>query len=206
MATIQKKFIRAGMVTALMLAAIWFLRIGLADFMRLEPGTYLDAIRASNASPSQVRLEEVRARLLAAAALDPGNPVVQEYLGQVAFYGAILSLPDANLQQRHLREALESYEAAIALRPNSGYLWASMMLTRQALLDLSRSTSPEGGETRVVEAMRHAAQLAPWEPGIIEQIVWVGTLHYANLSIQDRAIVDGAAARARRLGLKAVSS
>ncbi len=196
------KLIRVAMTAGLVLLIIELSRIGLADFMRLGPGAYLDSIRAANALPSPGKLLGARERLLVARALDRDNPIIPEYLGQIAFYRATLSPSDAKLQQKYLSEALESYEAALALRPNSGYLWASLMLTRQALLGLTQVYDVAG----VLDAMRHAAQLAPWEPGIIEQVIWVGTMHYAELSPQERDIVDGAWARARKLGLKLVSS
>ncbi len=202
------KLIRVTLTVGLVLLIIELSRIGLADFMRLEPATYLDSVRAANALPSHARLMEARERLLAAGTLDPDNPVIPEYLGQIAFYRAMLAPSDAQLQQKYFSDALVNYEAALTLRPNSGYLWASLMLTRQALLGLSQRTSAATGRglDGVADAMRHAAQLAPWEPGIVEQIIWVGTMHYAELSAPDRAIVDGASARARKLGLKPIST
>ncbi len=210
---ISKKSIQIALTIGLALLMIEFFRIGLADFMRLESGAYLDAVRVANARPSPVKLAEARERLLDARKLDPGNPIIPEYLGQISFYRGALSFSDAQLQQEYFMDALENYEAAIMLRPNSGYLWASLMLTRQALLapslrvsEFPKRTALAGDReiSGVADAMRHAAQLAPWEPGIIEQIIWVGTRHYAELSEQDRVIVDSASAKAKILGLKQI--
>ncbi len=208
------KLMRVAMTAGLVLLIIGLARIGLADFMRLGPAAYLDSIRAANALPSPDKLVAARERLLIARALDSDNPIIPEYLGQIAFYGAALSRSDAQLQWTYLSDALGNYEVALALRPNSGYLWASLMLTRQALLDIpkpasgtmERATFEDGRSLGgVVDAMRHAAQLAPWEPGIVEQVIWVGTMHYAELSPRERDIVDGACARGRKLGLKVSS-
>jgi hypothetical protein len=204
------KQIRMAITTALVLFMIELFRIGLADFMLLEPGAYLDAVRAANDRPSPVRLAAARERLLAARTLDPGNPVIPEYLGQISFYRATLANFDVQMQQDYLRDALENYETAISIRPNSGYLWAGVMNTRQALSDLSRlAPVPESsvraqknGTSGMADALRHAAQLAPWEPGVAEQIARIGTNHYMALSAQDRVIVDSASAREKILGSK----
>ncbi len=209
---ISGKSLQIALTMSLVLVMIELFRLGVADFMRLEPAAYLDAIRASNARPSPDKLAEARDRLLAARTLDPENPIIPEYLGQVSFYQAMLASADARSQKEFFLDALVNYEAAIMIRPNSGYLWASLMLTRQALLDLAHvtdmstntSVAANYDATGVVDAMRHAAQLAPWEPGIVEQIIWVGTKHYGELSAADRAIVDGASERAGKLGLRRI--
>lgn len=204
------KFLLIATTIGLVLFMFELSRIGIADFMRLEPGAYLDAVRASNARPLPAKLAAAREHLLVARTLDPGNPIIPEYLGQISFYRATLSEFDAQLQQEYFKDALENYEAAIAIRPNSGYLWASVMITRQALLDISRRVPDVQKNTmladnhsfsEVVDAMRHAAQLAPWEPGVIEQIIRVGTIHYPELSVQDQAVLDSASVRAQKLGL-----
>lgn len=192
-------YLRVAMTLVSALLMFEFIRLGLADFMRLQPGAYLDAIRSSNLRPSHSELEQARKRLVVARRLDPANPVIEEYLGQAAFYDAALAGPQGDAQQCYLAEALQRYRQAIRLRPNSGYLWASLMLTRYAMLG-GHPAAEQLGE--LAEAMRHAAQLAPWEPGVVEQIVWVGVPLYRELPAQERGLVDAAIARARVLGIK----
>jgi tetratricopeptide (TPR) repeat protein len=184
----------------------------LADFLRLEPCTYLDGLRIANANPSPVKLEEARQRLLFAQKVDPDNPIIPEYLGQVYFYRANFSSFDVQLKREFLERALENFEASIRIRPNSGYLWSSEMITRQSLMDIDApslagtsavaSATPMANLDTLLVSLRHAAQLTPWEPSVVEQVIQVGKIHYTELNTNDQAIVDMAIKRAAQLGLK----
>ncbi len=188
------------LVAALSVAMVYLGKVGVADFMRLEPCAYLDGVRASNTLPSPDRLEKARERLLLAQKIDSNNPIIPEYLGLVYYYRAQLSDFDAQLKRDFLESALASYTLAIKLRPNSGYLWSADMLLRQALM---AATVPTQSDLEpLFDSMRHAARLAPWEPGVVQQVVLVGKMHLADLGQADRTILDEAVERAKKLNIK----
>lgn len=188
------------LVAALSVAMAYLGKVGIADFMRLEPCAYLDGVRASNTLPSPDRLEKARERLLLAQQIDSNNPIIPEYLGLVYYYRAQLSDFDAQLKRDFLESALSSYALAIKLRPNSGYLWSADMLLRQALMAATVPTQRD--LESLFESMRHAARLAPWEPGVIQQVVLIGKMHVADLGQADRMVVDAAVERAKQLNIK----
>lgn len=199
------------LVVALSVAMVYLGKVGVADFMRLEPCTYLDGVRASNTLPSPDRLEKARERLLLAQKIDSNNPIIPEYLGLVYYYRAQLSDFDAQLKRDFLELALESYARAIKLRPNSGYLWSNVMLTRQALWEgaalpaaSSVATSPAAQSELepLLVSLRHAAQLAPWEPSVVGAVVQVGKQHYAEMGAADQAIMLQAIEHAKKLAIK----
>jgi len=108
-------------------------RTGIADFLRLEPCAYLDRVQASGKRPDPARLGAARDRLALAREFDPDNLIVHEYLGIVA--------SDLPLRIGYLETARDHYKKALALRPNSGYLWAGMAAISGALLESRPSTS-----------------------------------------------------------------
>lgn len=195
------------LVTAgIALLSFELLRTGIADFLRLEPCVYLDRVQASGKRPDPARLAAARDRLVLAKKIDPSNPIVYEYLGIIYFHRAIIVANDLPLRIGYLETARDYYEAALALRPNSGYLWAGMTAIRGALLDSrqSKSTNPADGPGSdrpddlrgLKQALRHATQLAPWEPPVLSVVVRTGTLHYKALDPDERMMVDAAIHRA----------
>lgn len=187
-------------------------RAGIADFLRLEPSAYLDSVQVSAKRPDPARLGAARDRLVLAREFDPDNPIIPEYLGIVYFHRANIVSGDQPLRIGYLETARDYYETALALRPNSGYLWAGMMAIRGALLDSrqSESTYPIDDAGRaglddlrgLGQALRHAIRLAPWEAPVLNVVVRTGMLHYKALAPEERGMVDAAVRRAKELGLK----
>ena len=182
-------------------------KVGVADFLRLEPCAYVEAVQKGEVRLQPAELVKSRERLLLAAKWDPSNPLIPEFLGQIAFMRAQLVGFSPRLQMIFLNEAVDEFDRAISLRPNSAYLWASRMTTGSLLLETNEKI---GRDEAVVKreflvmsvAMRRADTLAPWNPSILKQMVKVGQRRYADFSPDVRLIIDGALARSARLGLK----
>lgn len=187
-------------------------RAGIADFLRLEPCAYLDRVQVSAKRPDPARLGAARDRLELARKFDPDNPIIHEYLGIVYFHRAGIVASDLPLRIGYLETARNYYETALALRPNSGYLWAGMIAIRGALLDsrLSPSAQPADDAARtgmddlhgLGQALQHATRLAPWEAPVLNIVMKTGKLHYKVLGPAERSIVDAASRRAKELGLQ----
>lgn len=195
-------------VTLLLLPALFFLaKAGIADFLRLAPCAYIEAVQKGSERLVPAELLESRERLLLARSWDPGNPLIPEYLGQIAIIRAQLITLSPTLQAKFFNEAIAEFETAIELRPNSAYLWADRVTAGSALLEtnvklagdvemLSRELSA------ISHAFRRASELGPWEPKVLSQLVRVGIFRYNEFTPEVRKLVDDAIARANKLNLK----
>lgn len=192
-------------LTLLLLPAmIYMTRAGIADFLRLEPCTYLEAVQLGTVPLDPAGLASSRERLLLARSWDAGNPIIPEFLGQIALMRTQLAGFSPRLQMIFLNEAIDDFQTAIRLRPNSAYLWAARMSAGSMMIAanerLERNDALVEHELSAIKfALRRAGELGPWEPSVLQQMVRVGTLHYTELSPEERAIVDGAVARAKQL-------
>lgn len=198
--------IRLVLTLILLPALIFLLKVGVADFLRLEPCAYVEALMKGNETYDPDKLAGSRERLLLARSWDAGNPVIPEFLGHADYILAQVSGFDLTLQAGYLRKAADDFDAAIALRPNSSYLWASRLTTGSWLLGLNASLGrdkelAQAEFARIELSLRRAAALGPWEPAVLKQIVRVGSFRYKEFSPEDRQIVDGAIARAKQLGI-----
>lgn len=199
-------------LTVLLLAVVFFIgRVGLADFLRLESTSYIDKVNEGQVRLSMERLEKSRQRLLLAGRIDADNPVIPEYLAQIAYIRASYSDANKELQRGYLNEALTQYQLALRLRPNSGYLWAGEMAVIHLLMSSDEVAGAEGAPMipatsapqwkQMMVAMKHAIQLAPWEPGVLTQVVAVGNKYYPVLGSGEKQLFDSAKRNAGSLGL-----
>lgn len=196
------RFLMRSLLTVLLLAVAYFIgRVGLADFLRLEPTTYIDHVKEGKVRLSMEKLAQARTRLVLVERIDSSNPIIPEYLAQIAYFRAGYSGFDKELQRAYLREALEEYDSAIRLRPNSGYLWAGSMTVMHQLRSLDESADAQGLTVKLesdaqwhqmMVAMKHAIQLAPWERGVLAQVIMVGTKYYSVLSEEEMQLFDSA--------------
>lgn len=207
--------IRKIVITLLLLPVLVYLaKVGVADFLRLSPCAYVEAVQKGTVRLDPAELVRARERLLTARAWDPGSPIVPEFLGQIALMRTRLVDFSPNLQLVFLREAVDEFQHAIDLRPNSAYLWAARMTAGSWLLDATARSQGGGAplnkddalvarELSVMStAMQRANVLGPWEPSVLQQIVIVGTAHYGEFALDVRGIIDDARARAKLLNLK----
>lgn len=195
------------LLTLVLVAGMFYLgRVGVADFIRLDPVAYVEDIGKGIERPSAVRLLEARDQLLSARSWDAANPLIPEYLGQIAIIRAQLISLSPMLQEKLFREAVEDFDAALALRPNSAYLWADRMTAGSLLLEANEKTTADGGllarELPVIAiALRHATDLGPWEPKVLAQVIRVGRLRYEALPDETRVLIVAAVLRADKLHL-----
>jgi hypothetical protein len=111
------------------------------------------------------------------------------------------------LQEKLFREAVKDFDAALALRPNSAYLWADRMTAGSLLLEANEKTTADASllehEIPVIAiALRHATDLGPWEPKVLAQVIRVGRLRYEALPDEARTLIVEAVVRADKLQLK----
>jgi len=192
-------------------AMIYLTKVGVADFLRLAPCAYVEAVQKREIRLDPAELVRARERLIMARDWDSSNPDVPEFLGQIALMRSKLVDFSPRLQLIFLREAVQEFQYAVDLRPNSAYLWAARMTAGSWLLetnakidrDIDRDDGLAAHELSVMsQAMQRADILAPWDASILQQILRVGDLRYLEFSPEIRLIVDGAALRAKKLKLK----
>ncbi len=176
-------------------------RQALGDFLRLEPTTDIDAYKLGRMDLPPERLEADEARLELTRRVDPDNPVVPEYLAQIALIRARRAFPDTPRQRHFLEVALTHYQRALELRPNSGYVWAGKMTTLYDLLQADNllpeprpAAEVQALHQAILEALRRAFPLAPWEMSVLQQVVRVGQGLDHTLTPSDRALVHQAEA------------
>jgi hypothetical protein len=200
-------WLKISMTVLLVPALMWLAQVGLADFMRLAPCAYIDALNKGTANLDAVALDKARAQLLVARSWDATNPIVPEYLGQTDYMLAQLVSFSPEMQATFLRKAIINMDEAIVLRPYSAYLWAARMTAGNWLLQINSQLMPEKvidmlELAAIKHAMQRAAVLDPWNPAILQQIVKVGTPRYPDFSAEYRSIVDDAVIRAKQLNIK----
>lgn len=194
--------------TALLLLGCGYLaRVGIADFLRLEPCAYIDAVKDGKIRPGYQSLLDAQARLELAQSWDAKNPVIPEYLGQVAVVRAQLVWLSPTMQVEFFHAAIAAFDRAIVLRPNSSFLWAARMSAGSALLEANARAKQDTDKISVEMAILNtaflrAAELGPWEPKVLMQQVKVGAFRYQEFSPEMRAAVDASRVRAKQLGLK----
>lgn len=176
-------------------------RIGIADFLRLDPCAYLDFVQATARRPDPTVLGRARDRLELAKRIDPDNPVIHEYLAVVYVHRAKLVANDLPLHVAYLERADADYVQALGLRPTSAYLWAGLSVVRGALLAARTRRGGAASElaqprTALQYAMRRAIALAAYEPAVLASIADIGASFRAVL---DEDVVRGVDDMERRL-------
>lgn len=184
-------------VTLAVLSGLVFLvRAGVADFLRLAPCTYIESVQqGGRIYPAD--LVVAREQLLLARDWDGANPVVPEFSAQIALMRYRLVGFSPRLQALFLNEAIGELQRATSLRPNLPHLWAARMTAGSWLITVSRRGVADDALVKrelsaISRAMHRAYALGPSEPVVLQQIVSVGRTHYAELSAEDRAIVNRA--------------
>lgn len=177
-------------------------RAGIADFLRLEPCAYLDFVRATARRPDPAALGRARDRLELAKRIDSGNPVIHEYLAVVYVHRARLVASDITLHIAYLERADTDYARALALRPNSAYLWAGVAAVRAALLGARTGRGDAAIELAhqrmgLQQAMRRAFQLAGYEPAVLASLSEIGAKMRPHLDDDVMRDVDEMARRLR---------
>lgn len=164
---------KSAVTLVLLFFLAWAERPALGDFLRLEPTADIDAMKAGNVPFSLDNLARDDERLALVARIDPTNPVVPEYQAQIALIQARVARLDPLQSAGYLALALDDYRHALALRPNSGYLWAGRMTAASALSQAQDIPVP-ALRAEALQAMVHAVTLAPWEDAVLREVVSTG--------------------------------
>jgi len=165
--------VAAPAVAALLwLAAVSF-RAGEAAATVYDAQKEMGTWAASGAPPGPQTLAWVTADLERARSVTPGDPEIEELLGELA--GRRIDRPDFR------DEALAHFARAIALRPTSPYTWAAVADARYRKGD----TGP-AFET----ALRRAAELGPAEPEVQRTVVDLGLATWDEVAPATRETVE----------------
>lgn len=186
------------LLTAAVAAVVWVGgRQALGDFALQQPMRELDDARAGQLAVTPRRLDAWHDELEQVRRLDPGNPSAPEYLAMLASVRASAAPPPARAAE--LERALRDDRAALGLRPNSGYLWASEMTV---LHQLGRTRPLSAAEqVELHQAMARAAAFGPWEPTILREVLAVGADIYPSLNAAERTRLRECASRLMQLSV-----
>ncbi len=185
--------------TETLLGFVWIAgRQALGNYLALAPRAYLARAQEPSAHPARADLEQAIAELRRAGAVDPRNPQVPAGIGQATLLLALQS--DGAQRLRLLDAALGDYHSALALRPNSPYLWAALMSTLGARAAVQPLGAAELAEFSL--AMSRAVRLGPWEPDVLQQVIEIGPRSYAGLTPDARRALEVAAQHTVALQLR----
>ena len=162
---------------------------GLADLRAFEARMLFQSWEKER---RQATLEEstlARARLQEARALDPGQPNYLEDIARLDELRALLLKAGDAAAQDYLRQALGLQRQAARLRPGSPYTWANIALLKARLPEPDREF-----ET----ALRNAALLGPWEPGVQIALAEAGFRHWDALAPETQAALRANVVRTLR--------
>jgi cytochrome c-type biogenesis protein CcmH/NrfG len=163
----------APVVAALGWLAAESLRVGEAGSVVYDAGREMAAWAASGAPPDPRAVSRVAAELERAQAATPGDPEIEELLGELS----VRRIDHPGF----LDEAIAHLSRAIALRPTSPYTWAAIADARYRRGD----TGPA-----FEAALRRAAELGPAEPEVQRTVVDLGLAVWQEEAPATRAAVE----------------
>ena len=162
----------AAVAGLLWLAAVSF-RAGEAAAQVYDAEKEMGTWAASGAPPGPQTLSWVAADLARAQSVTPGDPEIEELLGELA--GRRIERPEFS------DEALAHFSRAVALRPTSPYTWAAIADARYRKGDTGAAF-----ET----ALRRAAELGPAEPEVQRTVVDLGLATWDEVAPATREAVE----------------
>jgi len=139
--------------------------------------------------PTAAEWSRAREALREANALDPAQPAYLEDLGRLYEVRAQPLAPGDALAREYLQQSLEYQRAALRRRPGSPYTWANIALLKLKL---------EALDAEFERALRNAALLGPWEPGVQIAVADSGLAAWSRLGPEARAAVSADLARGSR--------
>lgn len=116
----------------------------------------------------------------------PRNPWILEELGALQLRG--ISAPtDSRPPLAAVRGANVNFHMALMQRPTSPVAWANLALTKLYL---------DEQDDELFDALRHADELAPWEPEVQQLVLFVSLAAWDKLGTAQRAAAVRTLARA----------
>jgi hypothetical protein len=148
-------------------------RIGSADAIVYEAAREMGTWVAARSNPAEQTMGWIHDDLQRAAARDPSDPSVQEFLG----------LLQARRVERadYADEAANHFVRALELRPTSPYTWGNLVEAKYR-----KGDTGEVFET----ALRRAAAMGPAEPEVQRTVVDYGLAVFKEVSPATRAAID----------------
>ena len=162
---------------------------GLADLYGFEARVAHNGWEATRRPPTGEEWTVARNLLGDAQALDPGHPAYREDIARLYELRASPRKAGDAPTRDDLREALAYQRQAARLRPSSAYTWASIARIKARLPEPDREFEA---------ALRNAALLGPWEPGVQLAIAEAGFRHWGTLTAETRVALSANALRALR--------
>ncbi|PIV24497.1 MAG: hypothetical protein COS39_00955 [Hydrogenophilales bacterium CG03_land_8_20_14_0_80_62_28] len=164
-------------------------RSGLADFVRLPATALIDDIQNTNRPFTTYDLNEAMDTLDLSGRIDPANPLIPEYRGHIYFLRARLAMNLPRLRDGYLEYARDEYLRALALRPNSAYLWSTLVIVDDRLLEQADEQKRPILEAELGRSILHACRLGPWEYPILSAVSNVADQHWSSLDAAQRSAV-----------------
>ncbi len=174
-------------IAALLLGAAISLQRGWADILAFQGRAILPAWEARSRNLPAAAWTLGHERLQRARALDPGNPNVTESIARLHELRARgkpapEAAPDLRLALKYLRQSVRA-------RPGSPYTWANIAFVKSRL---------DRRDAEYLRALRHAAALGPWEPGVQLMLADIGLRDWDLLPAAARGVVRAALSRGLR--------
>lgn len=167
-------------VLILLLLCFFALQWGIGD-VKAYPARYsIKEWQAENRLPTHQQLAKAQVAIEAALNWD-ANPEYYDYQGRLYHYEALIS-DNTLLKTTALRNALNSYQHSITLRPQWAYSQANLALIKALLGEFDQDYK---------NAIKQSALYGPWENSVNITLAEAGLLGWLTLSKQDRkAITD----------------
>jgi hypothetical protein len=183
--------IARGAIALAALAALCALALprGFADLRAFEARVAVRSWEAKRRPPTTEEWNGAHELLAEARQLDAGHPAFLEDMARLHELRALPLKPDDAHAREELRLALGFQRQAASLRPSSPYTWANIALLKARLSETDQEF--EG-------ALRNAALLGPWEPGVQLALVDAGFRYWGALSPETRSALVANAGRTLR--------
>ena len=118
----------------------------------------------------------------------PHNPWTLEELGTIQLR-TIATATDPKLAVAAARSANVDFRMVLVERPTSPFAWANLALSKLYLNER---------DAELIQALQHAAELGPWEPGVQQTVIFVGFAVWNQLNPAQQAMVTLAMQRGAR--------
>lgn len=180
---------RLGLAGLIVFIMFELTRSGLADFVRLPATVLIDDIQNANRPFTANDLNEAANTLDLSSRIDPTNPLIPEYRGHIYFLRARLAMNLPRLRDGYLEYARDKYLQALAMRPNSGYLWSTLVIVDDSLLEQADDPKRSMLQAELGRSILHACRLGPWEYTILSAVSDVANKRWASLDAAQRSAV-----------------
>ncbi len=186
---VRSRAARLGLAGLIVFIMFELTRSGLADFVRLPATALIDDIQNANRPFTANDLNEAVNMLDLSGRIDPANPLIAEYRGHIYFLRARLARNLPRLRDGYLEYARDEYLQALAMRPNSGYLWSTLVIVDDSLLEQADDQKRPMLQAELGRSILHACRLGPWEYPILSAVSNIANKRWASLDAAQQSAV-----------------